>query len=222
MSIIDLSYFQSGFAYIPNNNSLNVGESPNVQNDLQLFIDVFERELLINALGISLYEELEAELPNPTSQKWIDLIDGKTYSISGNDYRWDGLVGYNQQSLIAFYIYCQYLRNDSSIYTTAGMVLTESVNSVNVSYTPKYINSFNKFINTYQGNYDQYSNHCNRLGNIVVNSSGMVGIDYYNHGNSSFVNLYQYLTDQNTLETDPQPFDGFEFKFYYRENSWGL
>ena len=220
MAIIDDSYFNAGFLYIPNNNSLNVGESPNVQNDLQLFIDVFERELLINALGITLYEELEAELPNPTSQKWIDLLDGKTYSINGEDKRWDGLKGNNKQSLIAFYVFCQYIRNDSSIYSTSGTVLTKSVNSVNVDPTPKYISSHNKFIERYQGHRED--NHGVNLGNIVINRSGMVGIDYYGSQNNSFVDMYQYLTDQNTLETDPQPFPDFKFKLYYRENSWGL
>ena len=220
MSIVTPTYFQSGNLFIPNSDSMNAGGSPNVQNDLQLFIDIYERELLINALGITLYEEFEAELPNPTTQKWIDLLNGKTYSINGKSYRWDGLIGSNSQSLIAFYIYCQYLRNDSSIYATTGVVMADSANSVMSDPTSKYIDNYNRFIESYQGNYSDYNTN---NPSIIINASGMVGIDYYRSGNNnSFVNMYQYMTDQNTLETDPQPFPDFEFKFYYRENSWGV
>lgn len=223
MSIIDTTYFLSGNLYIPNVTSIDLGDddSPNVQNDLQLFIDIYERELLINALGITLYDEFEAELPIPTTQKWIDLLNGKTYSISGKSYRWDGLIGSNKQSLIAFYIYCQYLRNDSSIYTTTGVVKADAANSQMYSPTPKYIDNYNRFIKSYQGEYSDYYHNNNP--NIIFNASGMIGLDYYkNNQNNSFVNMYQYMTDQNTLETNPQPFPDFEFKFYYRENSWGV
>lgn len=221
MSITAITNFQSGNLFIPNNPSLNVGgDANNVQNDLQLFIDIYERKLLINALGIDLYEELEAELPNPTSQKWIDLLDGKTYSINGKSYRWDGLKGNNNQSLIAFYVYCQYLRNDASIYTTSGVKKVDSANAMNYDPTPKYIDNYNRFIESYQGD---CTNHSTNNPAIIINASGMVGIDYYKQSNNNiFVSMYQYMTDQNTLETDPQPFPDFQFKFYYRENSWGV
>lgn len=221
MSIVTPEYFEKGNLFIPNNNNLNtvIPGVPNVDENLQLFIDVFERELLVNALGITLYDEFVAELPVPTTQKWIDLLDGVTYSTNGKSYRWDGLVGFEMQSLIAFYIYCQYLRNGSTVYTTTGTVLLNSANSQNVDPTPKYIVNYNNFLKRYQGDNHQY---CNNNPNVIINRSGMVGLDYSKTNNESFVNLYQYLTDQNTLTTNPEPFPDFEFKFYYNENSWGV
>jgi len=221
MSIVTLDNFNSGILFIPNNRPKNAGgDNSNVQNSLQLFIDVFERELLINALGITLYEEFEDELPNPTTQKWIDLLNGKTYSINGKSYRWDGLTGANGQSLIAYYVYCQYLRNDQSIYTTAGVVLPDASNSQNADPTPKYISAYNRFIDSYQGDYNHNNNGSNNP-NIIINNFGMIGLDYYGSRNNNFSNLYQYLTDQNTLN-NPEPFPDFEFTFYHRENSWGV
>jgi len=217
MSIVTPEYFQTGSLFIPNNPSLNVGGSNNnFQNDLQLFIDIYEREIFINALGIVLYDEYEA---NPTDQKWFDLINGKTYSVSGKSYRWDGMLGANKQSLIAFYIYCQYLRNGSSIYTTTGVVLPDAANSQNYDPTPKYIDAYNKFISSYQGELNDYNGRYNNP-NVIINASGMVGLDYYGSRDSNFSNMYQYMTDQNTL--DDTSFPDFEFKFYYRENSWGI
>lgn len=218
MSIVNLTYFQAGSLYIPNNNNLNVEIDgvPNSGNELQLFIDIYERELLINALGIDLYNDFQSELPAPTTQKWIDLLNGKDYSINGKNYRWDGLIGVNKQSLIAFYIYCKYLRNNQSVYTTAGVVLPNSANSENVDATPKYIFSYNNFINKYQGEIGEQDNY-----SIITNCYGNIGLDYYVGSNKSYlVSMYQYMVNQNTL--DDTNFPDLDFKFYYRENSWGI
>lgn len=219
MAVATLSNFQSGSLYIPNNNNLNteIVGVPNSGSDLQLFIDIYDRELWLNALGVTLYNEFEPQIDNPTIQKWVDLLDGKDYTIGGKTYRWEGLRGSNSQCLSAFYIYCQYLRNNQSLYTTGGVVLTDSANSVNVDPTPKYIFNYNKFITKYQG---ELSDHSGNNPNIIINASGNIGLDYYGSSRGNFANMYQYMTDQNTL--DPTTFPDFEFKFYYRENSFGI
>lgn len=216
-TLINPTYFQSGNLFISNNSNLNAEISgvPNSGSEIQLFIDIHERELLINALGIILYEQYES---NSSETKWQELINGKTYTINEVGKRWDGLLGSNKQSLIAFYIYCQYLRNDQSTYTTTGVVKAKAANSEIVNPTEKYMYAFNQFITRYQGNHDQ---DC-RLNspNIIINCSGMVGLDYYKQSKGSFVDMYTYMTDQNTI--DPTTFPDFQFKFYKRENSWGL
>ena len=220
MALIDTTYFQAGITFIPNNNNVNV-EIPGVPSsgsDLQLFIDIHERELLINALGIVLYEEYES---NPSETRWQELINGKTYEVNSNSYRWDGLLGSNKQSLIAFYVFCEYLRNNQSVYTTTGVVLPSAANSMDVDPTEKYMSCYTSFIKSYQGNYGYY-NGCFDYNNprVIVNCSGMVGLDYSRKSNDSFVNMYQYMTDQNTL--DANTFPDFKFKFYQMHNSWGL
>ena len=78
--LINSSYFEKGDLYIPNNTDINVGEvGLTNQTNLDFYIVEYERKLLINALGIVLYTELQAALQNlnQADQKWIDLVEGK-------------------------------------------------------------------------------------------------------------------------------------------------
>lgn len=215
-TIIDNTYFTKGWLFIPANKDLNaepVG-SPSAQTEIDFFIEEYERELLLNALGVTLYNELESELPTPTTQKWIDLVDGKDYTINGKTKRWNGLRGANMQSLIAFYVYCQYLRNDNSTYLITGIGQLEAGNAERFDPSPKFVKSWNRFLEQYQGklyNYDYPT--------VIYNRSGMVGLDYYG-SDSVEVNLYQYLTDANEL--DDTAFPDFEFRFYETYNSFGI
>lgn len=216
--IIDSSYFTNGELFIPNNKDLSarpVG-SPSVVNALDTFIDKYERDLLLNALGVTLYNELISQFTDGVLnvgalQKWKDLVDGSDYTINGKVYRWDGLRGYAKQSLIAFYVYCNYMRNNESTYTTTGVVQNTANNANNVSFTPKYIKAWQSFIDQYQDEFDNDPR-------IIINAYG-VGLDYYNNKNIK-VSLYQYLLDQNEL--DATAFPDFEFKFYENENSFGI
>ena len=214
--IIDATYFQSGLLYIPNNKDISAAPTgaPSSQNELEVFIDNYERDLLINALGVPLFNLLTTamdDLPN-ADQKWQDLVNGTDYTINGKTYRWEGLKGYNKQSLIAFYVYCQYLRNDESTYTTTGVVQNTAKNATNYSPTGKYIKAWNCFI-------EQYQKDFNYSPNVIINASGSIGLDYFNN-NDSKRSLFQYLTDANEL--DVTAFPDFEFKVYELENSLGI
>jgi hypothetical protein len=213
MAIIDNTYFVNGWLFIPNNKDTNaepVG-SPSAQSGIDFFITEYERELLLNALGVTLYNDLIA---NPSTQKWVDLIDGKDYTIDSKTKRWNGLKGANMQSLIAFYVYCQYLRNDNSTYLTTGIAQNTSNNAERSDPSPKFVKAWTRFLSQYQGNY-----YNNGYPTVIYNRSGMVGLDYYGQDNIE-VNMFQYLTDQNTLE--PTDFPDFEFKFYETYNTMGI
>jgi hypothetical protein len=215
-TIIDNTYFEKGWLFIPNNKDTNaepVG-SGSAQSEIDFFITEYERELLLNALGVTLFNELEAELPTLTTQKWIDLVDGKDYTINSKTKRWNGLKGANQQSLIAFYVYCQYLRNDNSTYLTTGIGQNTANNAERSDPSPKFVKSWTRFLSQYQGNY-----YNNGYPTVIYNRSGMVGLDYYGSDNIE-VNMFQYLTDQNELT--PTDFPDFEFKFYETYNTMGI
>lgn len=214
--IIDSSYFEKGELYIPNNRDLSaqpVG-SPSTKSDVDFFINKYEPELLLNALGVTLYNELEtanSDLPN-AAQKWKDLVNGVDYTIDGVTRRWDGLIGAGKQSLIAYFVYCQYLRDKEATFTTTGVVQNDANNAENYDPTRKYIKAWNSFLKQYQGG-------LNRAPRIIYNSSGSVGLDYYGN-KSKTVSLYQYLADQNTL--DDTAFPDFEFTLYESYNSFGI
>lgn len=216
-NIIDDTYFEKGALYIPNNKDLNASlpGNPSNQTDLDFYIEEYERELLINALGIVLYTQLKTallDLPN-SNQKWKDLVDGKTYVNTSNvTKRWEGLKGFNKQSVIACYIYTEYLRNYNETFATTGVVRNDSKNATNYDATPKYIKAYNKFLEQYQSN-----KSANPM--VYVNKFGSEGVDWYGSEKAT-VSLHQFLTDSNELEETSFP--DFTFKFYAEQNSFGI
>jgi hypothetical protein len=215
-TITDSTYYERGNTFIPNNKDLNAEplNSPSAQSGIDYFIEVSERTLWLNAFGVTLYNEFQSELPTPTTQKWIDLIDGKDYAINSKTKRWEGLRGFNKQSLASFYVYCQYLRNDNSTYLTTGIAQNTANNAERSDPTPKFVKSWTRFLSQYQGNGYNYG-----YPTVIINRSGMIGLDYYGQDNIE-VNMFQYLTDQNTLT--PTDFPDFEFKFYETYNTLGI
>ncbi len=213
MAIIDNTYFTKGWLFIPNNKDINAEPtaSPSAQSGIDFFIEEYERELLLNALGVTLFNDLIA---NPSTTKWVELIDGKDYTINSKTKRWNGLKGANMQSLIAFYVYCQYLRNDNSTYLTTGIAQNTANNAERSDPAPKFVKSWNRFLSQYQGNGYNYG-----YPTVIYNRSGMRGLDYYGQDNVE-VNMFQYLTDQNELI--PTDFPDFEFKFYETYNTLGI
>jgi hypothetical protein len=213
-NLINSSYFQKGDLYIPNNTDINVGDvGITNQTDLDFYIVEYERELLLNALGIVLYESLQiqlAKLPfavdtDPPSletapQRWIDLVEGVTYTNPSSVVkRWEGLRGANKQSLVASFVYTKYLRNYNETFATTGVVRNDSKNATNYDATPKYIKAYNKFLRQYQA--DNLPNPI-----TYVNRFGTNGLDWYGSEDTT-VSLYQFLTDSNSEKSifpDPE------------------
>ncbi|WP_421809059.1 hypothetical protein [Flagellimonas sp.] len=141
----------SGELYIPNANDGNMGSSST--NNLDTVLKRYERQLLLDALGVELYNGLVLamdDLPN-AAQKWQDLVDGLDYVLDGKMYRWEGLKGKNKDGLLAHYVYCMYLRQDEIDYSTTGMKRNAVENALRASFTEKYVAAWSNFINMYQG-----------------------------------------------------------------------
>lgn len=220
-TIIDETYFEVGNIYIPNNKDVNAEptSSPSAITELQHFISVYERELLFNALGVVLYDSLIDHIENEEIQtRWSLLIKGETYvNANGDSRRWIGLDGgKNKQSVLAFYVFTEYLRNDHETYATVGTVKNTAKNAEIINATPKFIKAYNRFIKGYQGG-------CNPGdGVVVVNGFGSLGFDYYDE--SEDVSWFTYMTEKNELEEvdKNKPFPDFKFKFYGNQNSFGI
>jgi hypothetical protein len=228
VNLIDSSYFEKGNLFIPNNKDVNTSPvgSPTNESDLDFFVVEYERQFLLNALGITLYEELQVALlklpfsedTNPpslltASQKWVDLVNGITYTNpQGVKKRWDGLKGFNKQSVIAFFIYMEYLRNYNERFTTVGVVRSDAQNATNYDATPKYIKAYQTFLEQYQS--DVTTNPV-----AMVNEFSSVGLDWFGSEKAN-VSLLQFLTDSNDL--DATAFPDFEFKLYREQNSFGI
>lgn len=215
-TITDSTYYEVGKKFIPNNNNLTteIPGVPNVSNELSSTISKYERELLIGFLGITLYNELNtalADLPS-ADVKWQNLVNGVDYVKDSVTYRFDGLRGFEKDSLVAYYVFCKYMENDESYYSTTGVVKSNAQNSNSFTPTRKYLDSWYMFLEKYQNDIStgDYSYLIDNYGNVV-------GLDYYNQAKSNkLVTLETYLKDH---EAD---FEGYVFKRYTGANSLGI
>lgn len=196
--ITDYTYYLLGEYEIPNVKDISAEpvDAPSVKSELEVFIDRCERDVLLDAFGPTLYNQLKTandDLPN-AAQKWKDLVDGADYTLDGKTYRWDGLKGYEKNSLLAAYVFCKYLKNDDGRYTTVGIVKNKAKNANVVSPMRKYLTAWNNFLNLYQD--DCKTN--------TVRS------------------LWQFLNDYNKKDASNFPdFDDY-FKFYKNLNPMGI
>lgn len=183
--IISRSYFVS-LIDVPNSQDT----SPNSDLlgngiKLDLFIEEHEQEVLIDCLGYSLYAELSNELDSNNSnglkdtahQKWNDLLNGKTYEINDIPVKWKGLIFKDKElprSLIAYYVFCEFLNSDLYSYRGVGVQKEKSKNAIAVSADPLHVASFRKFHKL-----TEFSNYSNGL-----------------------KSLYDFIQDMNNLDSD--------------------
>ena len=113
MYLIDKSYFR---------NKLQIDglyESNNgIETKLNDYISIYVTDFLQKLLGVD-FEELKANitdgaLNDDAPQKWLDLVNGKTYTKDGKDYIWKGLIYQNgsvKLSILTNVIYCNLIHD---------------------------------------------------------------------------------------------------------------
>jgi len=201
MQIVDKSFFNNqNYIHIP----LAVADpsaTPNNATELDYLCVKLEKEILLNALGLSLYNEIKAITD-------IDSADAKFKKlIQGDEYDgkiWLGLD--NDDSLIANYIFQQFATDTDIRLSATG---AKKVNSENASaQTPKYLiaGAHQNFIKQYQG---EYLNEPYIDGNFI---------DWYGCNNVE-KSLYGYLMDKQADFTNWKPEN---FKIYETKNSFGI
>ena len=118
MSIIDTSFFTGRFQ-IPQLSQADVA------TDLQSFIDMYEEEILQNAMGYLFYNDFKAGINATTvDPKWQQLLDGFYFTNQyGYGDQFKGFKPANNQSVIVPFIYYQWLRAKQSQLTGTGMVM---------------------------------------------------------------------------------------------------
>lgn len=213
--LTDPTYHQKGRYFIPNSNNLSARPSgvENSKSSVQYFIDVYERRLLVNFLGIELYNELVTVYPNIEdvgNEKWFDLVYGTDYINDDTKLRFDGLLGSNKDSLISAFVFCKYLENDNSYYSTSGVIKNTSSDYSNFDPTQKYISAYLDFLHKYQNeNKEDFEPFVSSCGSFV---------DYYNFDidTETFVSLETYMKHNKEL------FEGYKFKRYDYLNSFGV
>ena len=207
--IIDVTYFQKA-------NELNIPlsvemvvanpslQTPNTQQELTLLCQKVEKSILLNALGLTTYNELQlalADINNPLYASYKKLVQGDEY----DDKVWNGL-NYDY-SLIAYRIKEQFLVQSNELLTGVGNTQGNPEKSVLISPKYKIANANANFIKQYQGVY---------LHEPIVDG---IFIDWFGNQDSINVSLYKYLVDK---AADFPDVDIAKFLIYETQNSFGI
>lgn len=207
-NIITLSYFKNNL-FIPlaeEQPSIPSSQSaPNNVDALQTLIDSLEKYILINALGVSVYNQLQIELADleNADQKWKDLVNGCDYDGK----IWIGLKEDN--SLLANAIFSEFLQSQSDgFFTSLGVAKPNPTESGFVTPKTKIVSTYNEFLNKYQSDYK-----C--IPDVYQTSYGMF-VDYFGNSEDIYVSLYKFLKDK---EAD-YGVDMTKFKIYKPINTF--
>ena len=185
---------------------------------LQNFIDEYEPDILIKALGRKLYNEFSNQLEDDgtlkpgVDQKWNDLLEGKEYVVGDITYYWKGLVttvGSLKKSLMAYYVFYWYVKKGLTQSTTLGTVKASSQNSEPANATPEMTQAWRKLYEWYGG-----ADHGHSA--LRYSYKGVQVEDYFGADNSKEVSLYTFLLDNESN------YDHWYFTPIENKNEWGL
>lgn len=201
MQIVDKSFFNNqNYIHIPLA-VVDPSATPNNVTELDFMCVKLEKEILLNALGLSLYNEIKAITDiDSADEKFKKLIQGDEYDGK----IWLGLD--NDDSLIANFIYQEFVNQTDIRLSATGAKKVNPENATN--QTPKYLiaGAHQKFIKQYQG---EYLNTPYIEGNFI---------DWYGCNNVE-KSLYGYLMDKQADFANWKP---EYFKIYETKNSFGI
>ena len=134
--LIDTSYFFG---------DIQIGQlsEQSVQESLNFFISQYEPKILESLLGYATYKQI-----GNADQKWKDLKEGAEYTNeTGILCKWNGLYDATSKvSLIAYYVYCQYMENELSVTGGAGEGKVQMQNAMIISNGRKIRKAWNMMV----------------------------------------------------------------------------
>jgi len=145
MSLIDKTYFV---------HEINIPDSD--YTDLTAYITRYEKEILMKLLGYELYTLVAAYDSETSPQRIKDIVEGKEYTVSDVTIKWNGLKNTDKVSLIAYYVFYNYLKNKTTTTSTLGEVRSTSENSQIASPVLKLTGAWRRLKELY-GSFDQDS-----------------------------------------------------------------
>jgi len=210
-NIVNKTYFQkANELYIPLSVTAPVSnvsaQSPSNVSYLDNLCAKVEKSILLNALGLTAYNELQvalADIDDPLNANWKLLVQGDEYDGKV----WEGLD--NDYSLIAYHIYELFVTDTNDRLSAVG---TTQVNPQSASLvTPMYkiANANCNFLTKYQDGYLTYP--------FVYNDGEF--IDWFGNQEAIEVSLYRYLNDKKANFTSV---DLTKFRVYQSKNSFGI
>ena len=207
--IVSKSYFnKQNILYIPLASEAPlpsaVTSTPNDGTYIDNLCIEIEKTILVNALGLTTYNELQlalADIDNPLYASYKKLVEGDEY----DDKIWVGLK--YDLSLIANAVWIEYVMQKNTNLSAVGNSQVNLEKGTLVTPMYKIANASASFIKQYQG---EYLNEPIVIGNFIDWQGCLDGVE---------VSLYRYLSDK---KTDFPNVDLNKFKFYEQINSFGI
>jgi len=221
MYIIDETYFQAPKKEVPN---LDEADS-RAFAELERIIDDLGRSFMYYFLTPEEVAEFNTYLVNgkfPSDvtgipQKWVDLVNGKMYTVNDVDLVWNGLLftkGTYKGSVLADYVYHNWLETQASYMTGVGDAKANPKGANLVNPTQRVVKAWNDFVEMYQDNLPSYRGSL--YGNYYPLYPYNGGVGYWQYYSNKEVSLTQFLSDNQTDYTSENR------KFFEVKNQLGL
>jgi hypothetical protein len=168
MSLIDNTYF-----------NLDINLPARKEDNITAFIAKYEPEFLELVFGCTLAKLIAAYAP-ASEQRIKDIVDGKEYIINDITYTWKGLKTLND-SPIAYYVYCQVMRNRITHTSTTGETKSKRENSDNAETNMKVQQAHLRMLELIGEQCSTYIHYNNSLMHFISNFT-----DIYPEFNQSF------------------------------------
>jgi len=208
MYLIDKTYFLKSIS-VPNTEE----PTSDASTDLDMSIDRYVRQFLQMSLGNVLFTDLDSYIIDGVltgaPQKWLDLVNGVSYTKVGVDYVWQGLkydLGLYKVSILAYYTYVNHYQN--TVNSTLGQVGIDPKNGMIVNPTEHLVSVWNEFVEMYQG--------ANCSNSVTSYYNGVLFTDYYQFKENGYVSYLQFLEDNKDV------YEGFKANVINFKNSLGI
>ena len=153
MSLIDKTYFRNKLQI----NGLYDGNN-GLETKLDDYISIYVIDFLQKLLGVD-FEELNTNIVSgvlePTApQRWLDLVNGKTYTKDGKTYIWKGLLYQNgsvKLSILANVVYCSLMHD---LATGNGQISVDVKSSRMLLPRKNYVEVWNEIANQFNQSVD--------------------------------------------------------------------
>ena len=153
MYLIDKTYFRNKLQI----SGLYDG-SNGIETKLNDYISIYVIDFLQKLLGVD-FEELNTNIVSgvlePTApQRWLDLINGKTYTKDGKTYIWKGLLYQNgsvKLSILANVVYCSLMHD---LATGNGQISVDVKSSRMLVPRKNYVEVWNEIANQFNQSVD--------------------------------------------------------------------
>lgn len=183
MYLIDKTYFKNKLQI----SGLYDGNN-GIETKLNDYISIYVIDFLQKLLGVD-FEDLKANitdgvLDTGAPQKWLDLINGKSYTKDGKDYIWKGLLYQNgsvKLSILANVVYCNLIHD---LVTGNGQMSVDVKSSRMLVPRKNYIEVWNEIANQFNQSVD-----------LQPKISFIHGVRFTDYYGGLYDNGYRTLTD---------------------------